>query len=189
MWRSPTALAQLISGHLERYPAMELRDVYKLIYQGVLGLEHLVTLPEEFAARLRAEYKAVSPDDAEPLWQPVRPDGTLGRLNLRPFKARGGDVDLLVVACLQTAERVWGRPEELRAAWATFVDLCRAERWRAFLLPKVLAFSAWLEDHGYPTIHHSARYREAHRPAYRLVASDGPQSSHRRNEMHLNASA
>jgi hypothetical protein len=148
------------------------RDVYKFLYQGILGLGHLVASTDEFAARLRAEYEAVSSEDVEVLWEAVRLDGALGRLNLRPFKAWGGDIDLLIAACLQTAERSWGTPEELRAVWAGFVELCRAGQWQTFPLPEVLAFSAWLENHGYPVAHHSAQYREAHRPAYRLVSSE-----------------
>jgi hypothetical protein len=132
---------------------MEPRDVYKLLYQGILGLKHLVASPGEFATRLRTEYEVVCSDDSGPLWEAVRPDWRLGRLNLRPFKARGGDVEL----------------EELRAAWATFVAVCQAGQWQVFALPEVLAFSVWLTDHGHPTVHHSARYREAYEPAYRLV--------------------
>jgi hypothetical protein len=144
-------------------------DVYKLLYQGVLGPEHLIASPDDFAARLRVEYEAVEPDDSEPLWERVRPDGTLRRVNLRPFKAREGDVESLTVACLRTAERRWGTPAELRAAWVGFVELCRAGRWPAFDPAEVLDLSVRLEEQGYPAIHHSARYREVYRPAYRLV--------------------
>jgi hypothetical protein len=163
---------RLIDEHVARYPAMAPRDVYKLLYQGVLGLAHLVASPEGFAGRLRAEVEGVSASDADPLWEAVRPDRALGRLNLRPFKAGGGDVERLVAACLRTAARDWGTPDELRAAWTAFVDLCRAGQWPAFSLPEVEAFAAWVEGRGYPVAHHSARYREAYRPAYRLVASE-----------------
>ncbi|MBC8448640.1 MAG: hypothetical protein H8D78_12910 [Chloroflexi bacterium] len=165
-------LVRLIDEHLARHPAMEPRDVYKLLYQGVLGPQHLIASPEEFTERLRAEYETVPPWAAEPLWEPVRPDRTLGRLNLRPFKVRGGDVEELIAACLETAQQAWGTPEELQVAWAAFVELCRAGRWGVFLLPEVLAFSAWLEEHGYPIVHHSACYREADKPAYRLVGRE-----------------
>lgn len=163
-------LVRLIDGHLARYPAMEPADVYKLLYQGVLGPEHLVASPEAFAASLRAEYGAQPLDEAEPLWEPVRPDGTLGRVNLRPFKAGGGDVERLIAACLETAGRAWGTPAELRAAWAAFVEICRAGRWAAFSLAGVLALSDRLAAEGYPPIHHSTAYRQAYRPAYRLLA-------------------
>jgi len=169
MWDSPAAVARLIDDHLARYPAMEPADIYKLQYQGVLGPEHLIVSPEAFAARVRTEYGAVPPDEAETLWEPVRPDGTLGRVNLRPFKASGGDVEQLIAACLETAGRTWGTPADLRAAWATFVELCRSERWVAFPLAGVLALSGRLKAKGYPPVHHSAAYRQAYRPAYRLV--------------------
>jgi hypothetical protein len=172
MWHSQTALAQLIDDHLQRYPAMEPRDVYKLLYQGVMGMGHLVVSPEGFAARLRTEYEAVSPGDVEPLWETVRPDGALGRLNLRPFRVQQGDVESLIVACLRTAQRVWGTPEDLQGAWATFVTLCQSGEWEAFPLREVLAFSARLEKHAYPAVHHSAHYREAYKPAYRLVGRE-----------------
>lgn len=172
MRQSRTSLAHLIAEHVARHPVMEPCDVYKLLYQGVLGLEHLVASPKDFAARLRTEYEIAPPCAAEPLWEPVRPDGALVRLNLRPFKAGRGDVEQLITACLQTAQQAWGTPEELRAAWATFVELGRVGTWETFPLLEVLALSAWIEEHGYPAIHHSARYREANEPAYRVICSE-----------------
>ncbi len=174
MWNDRT-LSRLIAGHLARHHAVTPRDVYKLLYQGVLGSEHLVgtglSAPmADFAGRLRAEYAALPPEEDEPLWEAVRPDGELGRLNLRPFKARGGDLERLIVACWQTAGQVWGTMEEVREVWAIFVAQCRAGQWKEFSLPEVLAFSAWLEEQRYPAVHHSPAYRAANRPAYRLLA-------------------
>ena len=57
---APTANARLIDEHLTRRPLMAPADVYKLLYQGVLGPEHLVTSPGDFAARLEEQgYPAV----------------------------------------------------------------------------------------------------------------------------------
>lgn len=171
MWES-IPLACLLDEHLARYPAAQPDDIYKLLYQGVLGPEHLIASPEEFARRLQAEYEALPPDAAGLLWEPVRPDRSLGRLHLGPFKARHDDLEWLVTACLRTAGRAWGTPAELCLAWATFVALCRAGRWQAFALADVLALHDRLEAQGYPPLHHSAAYRQAYRPAYRLVAGD-----------------
>jgi hypothetical protein len=41
MWKR-AFLTYLIDEYLARHPAMEPRDVYKLLYQGVLGPEHLI---------------------------------------------------------------------------------------------------------------------------------------------------
>ena len=171
-WRSPTALACLLDAHLSRYPLMQPEDVYKLLYQGILGPEHLISSPKEFAARLQEEYDVVFPGHAEPLWEAVCPDGALGRVNLRPFKAKSGSPVALARACLETARQVWGAPQDLREAWATFVSLCRSGRWVAFSLPQVLDRASGLEEQGYPAVHHSQRYAQAYRPAYRLVGRE-----------------
>jgi hypothetical protein len=161
----------LLDTHLARYPLMAPQDIYKLLYQGILGPEHLAAKPEAFAARLLAEYAAVSPVAEEPLYEPVRPDGRLLRVNLRPFKSRSGDPDRLLAACQAAAAAHWGTPDELRVAWATVADACRAGRWRH--LGEAETFSAWLDAHDYPAVHHSPQYHEAYRPAYRLVSDAG----------------
>ena len=162
-------LERLIEEHRGRHPAVAVRDAYKLLYQGVLGPEHLVASAEDYAARLRAEYEAVPAQADGPLWEAVRPDGELGRVNLRPFKEQGGDIETLTRAGLQTAAQRWGTVEELREVWAAFVALCQAGRWSAFPSAEALALTAWLEEQGWPAVHHSAGYREAHRPAYRVI--------------------
>jgi hypothetical protein len=166
------ALAVLVEAHRSRYPALAVRDVYKLLYQGVRGPEHIVPSGEEFVARLREEYAAVPAAADGPVWEAVRPDGLLGRLNLRPFKARGGRLEQLVEACLDTAAHAWGTAEELRAAWTAFAALCQEGRWGELRAAEVRAFTRWLEEQGWPAVHHSAGYREAYRPAYRLLARD-----------------
>jgi len=170
-WRSREALAALIRGHLARYPAAEPRDIYKLLYQGVLGPEHLIASPDAFAARLHEELGPLEPTENEPLWEPLRPDGLLGRLNLRPYKARGGDSERLVEACLRTAYMRWGTPGELRRAWDTFTILVREGTWPAMSLGRVEVLTRYLVLHGYPAMHHSSLYRRSHAPAYRLVAT------------------
>ncbi|MGB9722741.1 MAG: hypothetical protein ACP5OO_03965 [Chloroflexia bacterium] len=168
MW-DERALSSLIAGHLARHRAMAPCDVYKLLYQGVLGPEHLVA-SADFDDRLRAEYAALPAEANEPLWEEVRPDGELGRINLRPFKARGGDLERLLAACRKTAGQIWGTVEELREVWARFVEQCQSGLWEEFPLPEVRALAAWLEEQGYPAVHHSPAYRAANRPAYRLLA-------------------
>ena len=49
------ALVEFISQHLAQRPAMQAQDVYKLLYQGVHGPEHLIASAESFLARLQAE--------------------------------------------------------------------------------------------------------------------------------------
>ncbi len=150
----------LITEHLVRYPAAEPVDVYKLLYQGVCGPEHLIAAPGDFAARLQTEYEAVRGVADGPLWEPVRPDGKLGRLHLRPYKARGGELTALLAACLEAAAQPWDTAATLAGLWQA-VAAGRGAAWQTL--------TARLTAQGYPPVHHSERYRAAYRPAYRLV--------------------
>jgi len=42
-----TAFRKIIANHCARYPQLEVQDVYKLIYQGVMGSEHAIADPEQ----------------------------------------------------------------------------------------------------------------------------------------------
>lgn len=170
-WRSREALTALIQGHLLRYPAAEPRDIYKLLYQGVLGSEHVVDSVEGFEAALRAELDQVQPDENEPLWDPLRPDGLLGRLNLRPFKARGGDPARLLEACLRTSFQRWGTPEDLKRAWDTFGSLTRQGAWPSMSPGRIDILTRYLILHDYPPMHHSTMFRRSYAPAYRVIAA------------------
>jgi len=63
-WRSPTALARLLDAHLSRYPLMQPEDVYKLLSQGILGPEHLISSPGDESFTLRRLYVEVPPSSS-----------------------------------------------------------------------------------------------------------------------------
>jgi hypothetical protein len=82
-WNKADRVPVLIKEHLARRPAMEPCDLYKLLYQGVRGPEHLISSPEAFTERLVKEWHELDFADSDPLWESIRPDGSLLRLNLR----------------------------------------------------------------------------------------------------------
>jgi hypothetical protein len=172
MWNDSRQISSLISAHLARRHGMEPRDVYKLLYQGVRGPEHIITSPTAFAERLAIEWESLDRTDSDPLWESIRPDGGLLHLNLRPFKAQGGDIAQLTTACLETARHPWGTQNELQQAWEDFTAACRDRSWHQMALYDVESFTRWLEANGFPPVHHSERYRSLYRPAYRLVAAE-----------------
>jgi hypothetical protein len=162
----------IIQEHLRRRPGMQPRDVYKLLYQGIRGPEHLITSPDAFQKYLAAEWESLDLSISDQLWESIRPDDSLLRLNLRPYKAQGGLFDELVTACLETGRRLWGTQAELQQAWKGFSGMCRKNPLPGLALEEVETFNAWLEANGFPAVHHSDRYRSLYRPAYRLVAAD-----------------
>jgi len=165
-------IAVLIGEHLSRRPGMEPRDIYKLIYQSVRGPEHMITSPSAFTERLTAEWESLDLAGSDPLWEAIRPDRSLLRLNLRPYKSRGSDLEKLVTACLETACRIWGTQAELEQAWEGFTSACRDRSFSGVVLDQVEIFTSWLDANGYPAVHHSESYRSLYRPAYRLVAAE-----------------
>jgi hypothetical protein len=170
MWHDPESLFRLIDQHLRWYPSMEPRDVYKLLYQGVLGPEHNIEDETAFRERLLAEFASLEARQGEPLYEPVRPDGSLLRINLRPFKLQKGDLESLIAACLAAGRQKWGEHEELKFAWDTFCGLCQEGRWPGFGPASVSECSVWLKARGYPAVHHSPAYRSCYQPSYRLTA-------------------
>ena len=171
METDPSSLLQLVQTHLGWYPQMELGDVYKLIYQGAMGPEHLVATQQEFARRLMAELEILQPDPELHLLEPVRSDQSLYRLNLRAYKSRLYDVERLLPLFLQTSKLASSEKTDLLMTWAVFVHLCEQGEVGIFQGSEVDKFSRWLKQEDYPIIHHSEAYHRLYQPAYRLIAA------------------
>src|SRR5436309_1724558 len=85
---------------------VRIEDAYKWTYQATRGGEH--SMPDEKIARewLEQEWQTLfEPQPNEPLWQPLCPDGEIGRLNLRPFRARGGRMEDLLTAFVESGRK------------------------------------------------------------------------------------
>lgn len=172
MLTDPHGLLTLLKKHLSWYPLMELRDVYKLLYQGVMGAEHLMPSHEEYTRCLMAEFEPLQPDPTERLLEPLRPDGLLYRLNLRPYKARRQGLEQLIPFLLESAKPVTGTSTELQATWVRFVELCEGRQFNQFSTNTVHGFAYWLVEMAFPAVHHSEVYQRAYNPAYRLIAAE-----------------
>lgn len=162
--------ASILQAHHEQYPAMRAQDVYKLIFQAICGAEHIVQSAHAFERNLRTEYESVGADASEPLVMPLRADGLLARLNLRPYKARKGSLTALVEECLRAAASVDTSAREASIThWRAFVIECRNGLWLTHSSAELDELDAWLVQNDYPAVHHSEVYRQAYQPAYRLV--------------------
>lgn len=161
----------VLLSHAKRYPTMEAQDCYKLLVQAALGAEHAAT--DEPAARrwMERELAELGDGPAEPLVDPISPDGARVRVHLRPFVARGGDPAKLVRAFVQTAQIKFGTRDELAAAWSQVVALA-GEGKLPFAADAARAFGEKMRVAGWPAVHHSKAFNAAYRPAYRVVARE-----------------
>jgi hypothetical protein len=158
----------LLRGHLLRYPLMEPVDLYKLLFQAVMGPAH--AMADHGAARvwLLSELERPGPGPEEPLLDPIAGAGGITRVHLRPWLAAGLDPDLLLEAFVRTSETFLGSVPQLEAACLEAAAFLHGEH----AAPAAEGFERMvpsLREHSFPALHHSAAYRVAYRPAYRVV--------------------
>jgi hypothetical protein len=154
-----------------RFPRMSEADVYKFVHQAAFGNGHLMS--DEAAARqyLISEIGSVTADEKEPLVDYISPDGSVVRVNLRPFKARGLDVTKLGDVMIESSKKFTPNPEVLTGWWTEIVDAA-SRRQLPFDAALLRTFGAARQAEGYPAVHHSEQYGERYRPAYRVVLRD-----------------
>jgi hypothetical protein len=153
------------------------QDAYKWLFQAIRGAEHAV--PSEAAARswLEREWDGLGPPrPGEPLLVPLRPDGAVVRLNLRPFRAAGGDREALLSAFLASARRFVPDPGLFVAAWREFGKGLPARGGGAMSRAAFEELDRASEAEGWPARHHGRPYAEAHVPAYRVLAGEAAEA-------------
>ena len=159
---------QLLSEHIERYPRMQLDDVYKLLHQAALGPGHAVKDADAARAWLEKEAAELGPGPVEPAKDIISPDGRLARLHLRSWLAAGKSLDELNRAFVETANSYPPSPEKLEKFCGCLGDLAAA-RGIPFAQQDVVAYFDRIAQASYPVVHHSRSYRDAYKPAYRVV--------------------
>ena len=157
-------LKQILREHASFYPLMEPIDAVKLIYQNEFGGGHLIRDEAACLNYLRREYASIEKDAAADLYERIG-NGIvrvnlaslseemleqLGRAFIRGAAARQGDLSCflakLEVLKELTEEGIFSfDPDALDAYLADYAQL------------------------GYPAVSHSQRYRDAYKPAYRIV--------------------
>jgi hypothetical protein len=161
----------VVRAQLARYPLMQLEDLYKLAHQAALGSEHAVSDTPSARDKLTRELAALTGAPVEPLLDAISPGGTILRVHLRPFLAAEGDPEKLLQAFLRTAHECKGSVDQLKRYWASVVDLAAGGQ-IPFHPDDLRRFLESMEHVGFPAVHHSAQYKAAYQPSYRVVASE-----------------
>ena len=159
---------QLIVTHYNTYPKMQIQDVFKFIFQSAFGCEHLVSSEERALAYINAELERIKGESYEARID--RLDGDYSRVHLSCINEKLSAEDLAKYFCLSAKvepEGMHALTEKIKVARELILD---------GTIPLSLSefdelHSKWQEA-GYPTIHHSEAFREAYKPAYRVVANE-----------------
>lgn len=153
--------------HAAQYPEMQPQDAVKLLYQSEFGAGHLIARPDIAYRHLCRELASV-PDTDQPIWAESIGDG-VSRLHLAGTVRNG--------LSPHTMLRLFLRAAALRGSPARFAEKrallarCTAEGRLPFTPDALAAYMTAYEAAGCPAVHHSAPYRAAYRPAYRLIRS------------------
>jgi len=159
-------LDEYILAQLQAHPSMQPQDVVKLCYQASFGAEHLLGDVDAAKSYFDAEF-AGTPASELPLYEEIS-DG-YARVNLARWKKQGLPGDWLFrLFCASAVQNSEGR-EKMQQA------LELAEK----LVPE-FSFSKeeWFDyvnqykKRGMPSVHHSDIYRQAEKPAYRIVRKE-----------------
>lgn len=152
---------------------MRVEDAYKWMYQATRGGEHAVA--DDIGPRrwLDQEWPTLGRTTAaEPLAEALDPEGTVLRVNLRPYRDSGGNRDMLLALFVASARRFDARTGAFETAWNRL-----GERLRRRSIGKI-DHAEWVRlDRstralGYPAVHHSTAYERVYRPAYRVVLGE-----------------
>lgn len=153
--------------HCEKYPNLQIRDVFKHIYQSSFGCEHMISSPEAVEDYIRKEaeqYVSVAEEMIESL------DGDYCRVHLDVIR-KGLSASTLAKLFYLSAEHVEDGRERLSEKLSVLLEAVEEG-----LLPfeKEAVIEALEEWRGadYPACHHSEDFRAAYTPAYRLIKKE-----------------
>lgn len=170
---TPSALLDFALPKWKADKKMRIDDAYKWTYQATRGGEHAVSDRESARKWLEREWKSMGdkPNDKVE-WSPLCPGGDIGRLNLWPFKARGGKEGDILDAFLSSASEFRSEPKDFTNAWTELGKRLKKRRIGKLEYAGWLRLDNEMKAKNYPAVHHSKVYNEAYSPAYRILTLD-----------------
>jgi hypothetical protein len=156
--------ASIVRNHADRYPKMQIQDVYKLVHQAAMGSEHAAMDAVKSQQGLIKEMEELGNSPiVEPMLDPISPDGEIIRVHLRPFLKVRKDVSILAEAFHRTAITFNGQTDVLESYWKSAIQT------KLFPSNLMEEFFLNMKRQNYTAVHHSDIYRQAYHPAYRVV--------------------
>lgn len=158
-------MRDILLEHWKRYPAMEIQDMVKLLFQSEFGGGHMILDSEVSLRRLKEEHVTARIPAGQSVWEDI--GGGLCRVYLDKEKTglKAETINRMFVA---TANSCVGSRTDFELRLSEFLELCRQG-----ILPyppnQVEDYLLNYKRQGYPAVSHSQNYRDAYHPAYRVV--------------------
>ncbi len=158
------AVAQCFLDQLRSYPDMQIQDIYKFVFQGVMGSGHAIQSESIAFERFQAELSNLcQPDSPEEVVEFL--STKIIRVNLRPYVRNGGDTSSLFKAFVRTGYTHGGSEKELGPVWEVIKPLQTK-----FNHDDMDIYFSLQRKSGFPAVHHSGIYRELYTPSYRVIS-------------------
>lgn len=152
---------QLLINHYKKYPALQIKDLFKFLYQSTFGCEHLLCNEEKAIDYIKEEYIECGKVFIEAL------DGDYTRVSLG-FLDEGLTAETFGRLFSLSAKEEKGSIDDL---------LKKLEILRELIIENALPFTLeefekeikeW-EKEEFSPIHHSEEFRASYKPSYRLI--------------------
>lgn len=153
--------------HCKAYPALELTDLFKALYQSAFGCEHLVGDASAAAAYIKSEAASCRPH-AGAVIEPL--DGEYVRVHLDILK-EGLSAETFARLFSLSAEHRNGAKALLEEKLTTLLNLAAQGELPFSFEETRAAVDVWKKA-GLTACHHSETFRQAYAPAYRLMKAD-----------------
>ena len=136
-------------------------------------------LGEGARGRLQEEAESINVNShpSEPLIEKISTDGSMVRVNLRPYLRQGLPLGILYEAMKETAKKK-GPTEKFLLAWSVFYELASSGAIKVDG-EELDSLNRELQKESPRPHHHSEPYRDAYYPAYRVVKSEALDGIHR----------
>ena len=154
-------------------PETRIEDAYKWILHAARGSEHAIADADGAKRMLDEEWATLGPPQPdEPLWVPLAEKGRFGRLNLRPYRAQGGDPDALLDAFLASAKSYDASPARFLKAWKGLGRALQRNPQGHLTASEWKRLDRTVRPLGYPALHHSPEFEQSRQPAYRVLTAE-----------------
>lgn len=158
---------EIIQDQLQRYPEMQTQDLYKLVYQAAMGNIHLGIDPTVMRNYLINEMDKVEASNNEPLVEKISTEGMI-RVNLRPYKVKGGTSEKLFKAMIETANTFNPDKNKIVQYWKV-IEKMAGDNLISYNKSQLESFLKEMQASDYPAVHHSDKYSASYYPAYRVI--------------------
>jgi len=171
---TPTALLDFAFTKWKADKNVRIEDAYKWIDQATRGGEHAAPDREMARQWLETEWASLEkPSANEALWEPLCGDDSIGRLNLRTYKQKGGKFDDVLDAFLASSREYKESGTDFIDTWLQLRDRLRKHPVGELNVKEWTRLDVEMKSKDYPAIHHSKSFEDMRHPAYRVIT--GPQ--------------